>query len=354
MMGEEGQQARPPHRIVVVAFDGVRFLDVVGPLEVFTVANEQGDHYVPRVATRGGRDVVTTTGNRLGADAALEDLDEDLDTLLVAGSPNWSLLLAPELVSNLARLAPRARRIVSVCTGTFGLAAAGLLDGRRAATHWRHAAALANKFPSVDVDPEALFVRDGNVFTAAGIAAGIDLTLALVEDDLGADVARTTAKVLVVFLQRPGGQSQFSTWTTGRAVKNEPLRAVLDAVALHPAGDHSLPAMAERANFSVRHFSRLFDEHVGMSPGLYVERVRLEAARAMLEGTDDDLSAVAHHSGLGSAESLRRAFVREFGTSPGAYRARFRTTGIRRDVDQDVDITVRREPFHRVPVSPEA
>jgi transcriptional regulator GlxA family with amidase domain len=200
----------------------------------------------------------------------------------------------------------------------------------------------------VEVDPEALFVRDGNVFTAAGIAAGIDLTLALVEDDLGANAARTTAKVLVVFLQRPGGQSQFSMWTTGRAVKNETLRAVLDAVALHPASDHSLPAMADRANFSVRHLSRLFEEHVGMSPGSYVERVRLEAARAMLEGTDDELSAIAHHSGLGSPESLRRVFVRELGTSPGAYRARFRTTGI----DQDADITVRWKPSHPVPVSP--
>jgi transcriptional regulator GlxA family with amidase domain len=222
-----------PRRIVVVAFDGVRFLDVVGPLEVFTVANEQSDHYIARVATQSGRDVVTTTGNRLGADVALGDLrPSDIDTLLVAGSPDWRLLLAPELVAEVARLAPGARRIVSVCTGTFALAAAGLLDGRRAATHWRHAAALAREFPSVTVDHDALFVRDGNVFTAAGIAAGIDLTLGLVEDDLGSGPARTAAKVLVVFLQRPGGQSQFSHWTAAPAVKSEPLRIALDAVAL--------------------------------------------------------------------------------------------------------------------------
>jgi transcriptional regulator GlxA family with amidase domain len=322
--------------VVVVAFNGVRFLDVVGPLEAFTVANEQADHYVARVATIGGRDVVTTTGNRLGADAALEDLaGGEIDTLLVAGSPNWRLLVTPDLVAHVARLAPRARRIVSVCTGTFALAAAGLLDGRRAATHWRHAAALAREFPQLNVDHDALFVRDGNVFTAAGIAAGIDLALGLIEDDLGAPVARHAAKVLVVFLQRPGGQSQFSTWTSAPAVKNERLRSALDAVALDPAGDHSLRAMAQRTNFSVRHLSRLFEEQVGLTASAYVERVRLEAARVMLEGGDEGLPVVAKRTGLGSAETMRRAFLREFGVTPGAYRAQFRT-------------------FHRMPVSPPA
>jgi transcriptional regulator GlxA family with amidase domain len=340
-----------PRRIVVVAFDGVRFLDVVGPLEVFTVANEQGDHYVARVATERGRDVLTTTGNRLGADVALGDLrPSDIDTLLVAGSPDWRLLLAPELVAEVARLAPGARRIVSVCTGTFALAAAGLLDGRRAATHWRHAAALAREFPSVTVDHDALFVRDGNVFTAAGIAAGIDLTLGLVEDDLGAAPARNAAKVLVVFLQRPGGQSQFSHWTAAPAVKSEPLRIALDAVALDPAGDHSLRAMAERANFSVRHLSRLFEAQVGLTVGVYVERVRVEAARAMLEGGDEGLPVVADRSGFGSTETMRRAFLRELGVTPGAYRAQFRTTGIASEGDDGIwPGTV-----HHVPVSPQA
>jgi transcriptional regulator GlxA family with amidase domain len=335
---------------VVVAFDGVRFLDVVGPLEVFTVANEDGDHYTARVATMGGRDVVTTTGNRLGADVALEAVGAgDIDTLLVAGSPDWSLLLAPDLVAEVARLAAAARRTVSVCTGTFALAAAGLLDGRQAATHWRHAGALRRRFPSVRVDDDALFVRDGDTFTAAGIAAGIDLALALVEDDLGADHARTAAKVLVVFLRRPGGQSQFSTWTATPAVPTEPLRPVLDAVALDPAGDHTLAAMAERAGFSVRHLSRLFDEHLGMTAGRYVERVRFEAARTMLEDGGEGLDVVARRSGFGSAETLRRAFLREVGVSPGAYRARFRTTGITDGRGDDWPATVR-----RVPVSPRA
>ena len=349
-----GHGARGPRRVVVVAFDGVRSLDVVGPLEVFTVANEQGDHYIARIATLDGRDVVTTTGNRLGADVALEDLRTgDIDTLLVAGTPDWHLLLASELVAQVARLASHARRVVSVCTGTFALAAAGLLDGRRAATHWRHAAALAREFPAVEVDHEALFVRDGNVFTAAGIAAGIDLALGLVEDDLGAEAARTVAKVLVVFLQRPGGQSQFSPWTSAPVIRTEPLRSALDAIALDPAGDHTLRALAERTNFSVRHLSRLFEEQVGLTAGAYVERVRVEAARALLEGGGDGLPVVAERTGFGSAETMRRAFLRVLGVTPGAYRSQFRTTGIR-DRRPDDDPGVWPETLLRIPVAPPA
>jgi transcriptional regulator GlxA family with amidase domain len=341
-----------PRKVVVVAFDGVRFLDVVGPLEVFAVANEQGDFYSARVATQGGADVVTTTGNRLGADVAIEDLHPDgIDTLLVAGSPNWSLLLDEALVREVGRLAQGARRVVSVCTGTFALAAAGLLDGKRAGTHWRHAAAMRKRFPKVEVDPDALFVRDGNTFSSAGIAAGIDLALALVEEDLGAEIARTTAKVLVVFLQRPGGQSQFSVWTNTPAVRHEPLRRVLDAIALDPGGDHTIPAMAARANFSERHLSRLFEEHLGVRPGEYVEQVRLEVARAMLEAGDESLTAVAKQSGLGSEETLRRAFIKKFGVSPGAYRSRFRTTGVTEMVIPAFSDDGQDAPFFRVPVS---
>ncbi|MGH3117506.1 MAG: GlxA family transcriptional regulator [Nocardioidaceae bacterium] len=351
-----GRARSKPRSVLVVAFDGVRFLDVVGPLEVFTVANEQGDFYTAQVATLGGKDVITTTGNRLGADVALEDVRSDaFDTVVAAGSPNWSLLLEPTLVREVGCVAGNARRVVSVCTGTFALAAAGLLDGKRAATHWRHAAALHQQFPAVKVHPEALFVRDGNIFTSAGIAAGIDLALALVEDDLGADVARAAAKVLVVFLQRPGGQSQFSAWTSTPAVRHEPLRRVLDEIALNPSGDHSVAAMATRANFSERHLSRLFTEHLGSRPGAYVEQVRLEIARAMLEAGDESLALVAKQSGLGSEETLRRAFIKRFGVSPGAYRSRFRTTGIASlpafDSIDDDGASADDAPFYRVPVS---
>jgi transcriptional regulator GlxA family with amidase domain len=352
-MSRVPRQALPrPRKVVVVGFDGVRFLDVVGPLEVFTVANEQGDFYSAEVATLGGTDVITTTGNRLGADVALDEVAADaIDTLLVAGSPNWSLLLEESLVREIGRLADGARRVVSVCTGTFALAAAGLLDGRRAATHWRHASAMRKRFPEVEVDPDALFVRDGNIFSSAGIAAGIDLALALVEDDLGAEIARNTAKVLVVFLQRPGGQSQFSVWTRTPAVRHEPLRRVLDAIALDPSGDHTIPAMAARANFSERHLSRLFEEHVGSRPGVYVEQVRLEVARAMLEAGDEGLTAVAKLSGLGSEETLRRAFIKKFGVSPGAYRSRFRTTGVSEMVIPELPADGEGTAVFRVPVS---
>jgi transcriptional regulator GlxA family with amidase domain len=339
-------------KVVVVAFDGVRFLDVVGPLEVFTVANEEGDFYSARVATLGGADVITTTGNRLGADLALEDVPADgIDTLLVAGSPNWNLLLDEDLVREVARLAERCRRIVSVCTGTFALASAGLLDGKRAGTHWRHAAAMRKRFPKVRVDPDALFVRDGHVYSSAGIAAGIDLALALVEEDLGAEAARRTAKVLVVFLQRPGGQSQFSVWTNTPPVRHEPLRSVLNAISLDPSGDLTIPAMAARASFSERHLSRLFEEHLGTRPGEYVEQVRLEVARALLEAGDESLTAVAKQSGLGSEETLRRAFIKKFGVSPGAYRSRFRTTGVTGMVVPDLFDDSEDAPVFRVPVS---
>jgi len=337
-----------PRNVLVLAFDGVRFLDVVGPLEVFTVANEQGDFYTARVATLGGVDVITTTGNRLGADVALEVVDpREVDTLLVAGTPNWELLLDPTLVRHVERLGRSAPRVVSVCTGSFALAAAGLIDRRRAATHWRHAAALSARFPRVTVVPDALFVRDGHFFTSAGIASGIDLALALVELDLGGAVARRAAKVLVVFLQRPGGQSQFSVWTATPPVRNEPLRRVLDAIAIDPAGDHSLPAMAARANFSERHLTRLFDDHVGVQPGAYVERVRLEAARSMLEAGDESLTVVAKQCGFRSDETLRRAFTRAFGVPPGGYRARFRTSGVAATPAKPPPS----RPVHRVPVS---
>ena len=321
-----------PRRVVVVGFNGARCLDIVGPLEVLTVTNEQGPHYAPLIATPRGDDVRTTTGSRLGADVALEEVDGDIDTLLVAGSPDWTLLHDEAVVAGVRGLAPRARRVAAVCTGTFALAAAVLLDGRRAATHWRHAQALERRHPEVAVDPDALFVRDGRYYTSGGIASGIDLALALVEEDLGADAARASARVLVVFMQRPGGQSQFSARDVGASVLERSLRSVLDAVVLEPAGNHTLPAMAERAGFSDRHLTRLFREHLHVSPGEYVERVRVEAARARLERTDDAIDDVARTVGFGSAETLRRAFTRTLNVAPGEYRSRFRTTGIALEV----------------------
>lgn len=315
-----------PRTVVVAAFDGVRCLDITGPLEVFAIANEQGDHYRPIVATSGGRDVDTTAAIRIRADVALEDVAETVprfDTLLVPGAPDWRTVVGAEgLVTNVASLVPRASRIVAVCTGTFALAAAGALDNRRAATHWRHADALSREFPTVKVDKDALFVQEDDVFTSAGITAGIDVALALVEQDFGAEAARMVARILVVFMQRTAGQSQFSARAMAGSIRNDALRAVLDAVVTDPAEDHTLTTMADRAGFSVRHLSRLFDELVGMTAGRYVERVRVEAARHLLESGDDTVEVVAKRAGFRTAETMRRAFAREVGLSPSAYRVR--------------------------------
>jgi transcriptional regulator GlxA family with amidase domain len=314
--------------VVVTAFDGVRCLDVIGPLEVFAVANEQGDYYAPTLATPRGDDVVATTGTRLRADMALEDVAErfaSFDTLLVPGAPDWRTVLAADgLVDTVGLINGRARRTVAVCTGTFALAAAGLLDGRRAATHWRHADALSREFPAVKVDYDALYVQEDRVFTSAGITAGIDVALALVEDDIGAEAARIVARILVVFMQRAGGQSQFSARAMAGSIRNDSLRAVLDAVVSDPTAEHSLSRMAARAGFSVRHLSRLFDEQVGMTAGHYVEHVRVEAAKNLLENGDDTIDVIAARSGFRSSETMRRAFVRETGLSPAAYRVRSR------------------------------
>jgi transcriptional regulator GlxA family with amidase domain len=232
------------------------------------------------------------------------------------------------LVDTVRHLHAKSRCTASVCTGAFLLAAAGLLNGRRAATHWRHSRQLASRFPSVQVQPDAIFVRDGQMMTSAGVSAGIDLSLALVEDHYGAQVARSVAKDMVVFMQRPGGQSQFSVRSRTPHTRQEMLRRVLDAVAEDPGANHTLTAMARRAGISVRHMTRLFDDEVGTTPARYVEQVRLEAAQVLLETGDDPMPAVARRTGFGSAESLRRAFVRHLGVTPGAFRTSFRTTGM--------------------------
>jgi transcriptional regulator GlxA family with amidase domain len=215
-----------------------------------------------------------------------------------------------------------------VCTGAFLLAAAGVLDGRRATTHWRNARQLALRFPAVRVESDAIFVQDGQLMTSAGVSAGIDLSLAIVEKHYGARVARAVAEDMVVFMQRPGGQSQFSVRSQAVHTRHEMLRHVLDVVVEDPAGNHTLSAMARRAGVSARHVTRLFDDEVGITPARYVEQVRMEAARAMLETGDETVEVVARRAGFGSPESLRRAFMRHLDVTPSAYRTRFRTTGV--------------------------
>jgi transcriptional regulator GlxA family with amidase domain len=313
--------------VAVLAYDGVQLLDVTGPVEVFETARERGADYVLFVASPDGADVHAGP-MRIGADASYDELPEELDTLIVPGSPNWRLAVTdPRVIEAVRRGAVRSRRVASVCAGTFLLAAAGLLEGRRAATHWELADELAREFPRIDVDADAIFVSDGSIHTSAGITAGIDLSLALVEADHGAELARDVARHLVVFMQRPGGQAQFSTRLGLGATAHPTLRKVLDRVAEEPAADHSVSALSERAGFSPRHLTRVFRRELGLTPARYVERVRVEAAKSRLERSDEPLDAVARAVGFGSEETLRRAFRREAATTPAGYRARFRTTG---------------------------
>ncbi|GAA2690449.1 GlxA family transcriptional regulator [Nonomuraea recticatena] len=319
---------RAGRTVVVIVYDGVRLLDVTGPLEVFTVANEHGAGYRPLVASPGGRDIVTSGGVRIGADVAMEDVHGCVHVLLVPGSPDVGSAAADLfLLDQVRRLSGEAEQVASVCAGAFVLAAAGLLDGHRAATHWDLAERLARDYPTISVDGDAIFVRDGKVVTSAGISSGIDLALGLVEADHGSDLARTVAKHLVVFMQRPGGQSQFSVRLNAPAPRCEPLRAALDAVVLDPSADHGLEAMAGRAGMSVRQLTRLFGKELGTTPARYVERARVERAKNLLETGDQPLDVVARRSGFGSPETMRRAFARALGVTPAAYRARFRSTG---------------------------
>ena len=314
--------------VAVLAYDGVQLLDVTGPIEVFEAARERGGVYDVVVATPHGGDALAGR-LRIGADAAFAQLPPRLDTLVVAGSPDWRRVIADaELVGAVTELAARSRRVAAVCAGSFLLAAAGLLDGRRAATHWELAGDLAREFPAVEVDADAIFVADRGVYTSAGITAGIDLCLALVEADHGATLARDVARHLVVFMQRPGGQAQFSARLQMPATANLTLRGVLDDVVARPAADHSLEALSDRAGYSARHLTRVFRRELGLTPGRFVERVRVEAAKARLECGDEPLGAVARAVGFGSEETLRRAFHREIATTPAGYRSRFRTTGL--------------------------
>ncbi|MET1073779.1 MAG: DJ-1/PfpI family protein [Umezawaea sp.] len=310
--------------ILVIGYDDVSLLDVAGPVEVFDGARRAGADYLVRLASVGGGPMRATAGLRLITED-LAAITGPVDTLLVVGGFG-SDSIDDDLVAHLRRLAGTARRIASVCTGAAVLAEAGLLAGGRATTHWAYCRRLALRHPDVEVVPDAIFVRHGRVTTSAGVTAGIDLALALVADDHGQDMAREIARWLVVFLQRPGGQSQFSLRAQVPAVRSEGLRVVLDAIAADPASPWTVAAMADRAAMSARHLARVFPREVGVPPAQYVERARVEFAASLLDSGDEALDVVARRSGFGSPETLRRAFQRVVGVTPGSYRARFRTT----------------------------
>ncbi|MFF4534672.1 GlxA family transcriptional regulator [Streptomyces aureus] len=309
--------------VLIVLFDGVQSLDVTGPLEVFAGAETyRGGSYEIRTASLDGGRVRSSSGLVLVPDRALADAPEP-HTLLVPGG-SGTRRPDPGLIAWLRDQGPRAGRLVSVCTGAALLAAAGLLDGRRATTHWAHCERLARDHPAVTVDPDPIYVRDGNVSTSAGVTSGIDLALALVEEDLGRDAALTIARHLVVFLRRPGNQAQFSAQLAAQTARREPLREVQRWISEHPGDDLSVESLAVRAALSPRHFARAFRTETGMTPGRYVERVRLEHARRLLEDTADGIEEVSRASGYGTPEAMRRAFVKLLGSAPAEYRRRFR------------------------------
>ncbi|WP_197501749.1 GlxA family transcriptional regulator [Mycobacterium sp. 1164985.4] len=310
--------------VVIVVFDDVTMLDVAGAGEVFAEANRFGGDYDIRVASVDGCDVATSVGIRMGVTDSIASI-ESADTVLVAGSDSIpSRPIDPALVEAVKSVASRTRRLGSICTGSFILAQAGLLSGRRATTHWRETRRLARLFPDITVEPDALFVRDGDVFTSAGVSSGIDLALALVEQDHGVDLVRDVARWLVVYLKRAGGQSQFSALIEANPPPQSALRAVTEAIAANPAADHSVKSLAVRASLSTRQLTRLFRSELGMSPAEYVEMIRIDAARAALDA-GRTVTDTAHLAGFGSTETLRRAFVEHLGVSPKAYRDRFRT-----------------------------
>lgn len=314
-----------PHRVGMVVFDGVKMLDLAGPSEVFAESNRIGANYELSVCAVGGGAVTSSTGMRISADADAAAGDLGFDTLLVMGGDLLPTRpIDAELRDAVRGLADRSRRVCSICTGAFILAATGLLEGRRATTHWQHTALLARAYPAVAVEPDAIFVRDGDLLTSAGVTAGIDLALALLEDDHGEDLARQVAQSLVVFLQRPGGQSQFSPTLQGPRPRTPLLRAVFDAIAADPAGNHSIATLAAQASLSPRHLTRLFRDELGTTPAKYVDAVRFDSAKASLDA-GLGVSEAAERAGYGSPESLRRAFISRVGVSPRAYQQRFRS-----------------------------
>ncbi|MGW8724725.1 GlxA family transcriptional regulator [Streptomyces sp. NPDC055808] len=326
-MGRVATREPASRTVVVTAFDGVQLLDVTGPAEVFTTANAYGARYDVRVVSPTGTDVRTSSGVRIGVDDTSEGLPARLDTVVVPGRRDWQRAVGDQrLLDLVTELAGRARRITSVCAGAFVLAQTGALNGRRATTHWQLATQLATAYPRVTVETDPVFVKDGDFITSAGVTAGIDLALCLVEDDHGADVARDVARELVVFMARPGGQSQFSARLAPREAGNPVVRQVMDSVGTDPAAPHSLESLARDVGVSARHLGRLFRRETGMTPGRYLESVRLEAAQVLLEAGNDSVDQVAHESGLGSSETMRRVFQHALGITPTAYRARFRTT----------------------------
>jgi transcriptional regulator GlxA family with amidase domain len=314
------------HTIAIFAVPGVQLLDVAGPLDVFAEANAQlgREHYRPLVAGMSAAPIRSSSGARLLPDISIrEGTETAIQTLLVAGAPHAPDLDPPPALHRwLAERAKRSRRYGSICSGAFLLAGCGLLDGRRIATHWSVASRLAEAFPKVEVDADAIYVADGKVRTAAGVTAGLDLALSLVTEDLGREVGLRVASQLVMYFKRPGGQMQFSRHGEAMPAGRSALQELQRWVATHLTEDHSVARLAERMQLSPRHFARLFRTEVGSTPAAWVEAIRVSAARDRLDGGQCAPKQVAADCGFSNVDHLRRAFVQHAGVTPAEYRKR--------------------------------
>ncbi|MHC3472888.1 GlxA family transcriptional regulator [Streptomyces sp. 7R007] len=312
------------HRVAILVYDGVKLLDVAGPAEAFAEANRLGGDYRIALVSATGADVTSSIGIRIAVDTAYAS-EPGPDTFVVPGGDIFPrTAVGRDLVEATRELAVRSGRVASICSGAFVLGATGLLDGKRATTHWKIARELADRYPRARVEPDAIYVRDGTTYTSAGVTAGIDLALALIEEDHGPDVSRDVARALVVYLQRAGGQSQFSAPLQGPPPRTPALRQIVDLVTAEPAGNHSLSELARHLNLSPRHLTRLFREELSTTPARYVESIRFDIAKALLDQGHTATQA-ASLAGFPSYESLRRVFARELSISPAAYRRRFAT-----------------------------
>ncbi|MGE0823118.1 MAG: GlxA family transcriptional regulator [Candidatus Binatia bacterium] len=322
-----------PRRIALVVYPDFEPLDLTGPFSVFAgtdrwlreVRGMETHAYTVEVLGAEAGPLRAAGGLGILVDRSFRTIRGGIDTLLVVGGlGSRSAAQDRELLTWLRRIAPHVRRLGAVCTGSFILAKAGLLDGRRATTHWAASAEFARHYPRVSVDVDPIFVRDGNVYTSAGVTAGMDLALALVEEDHGREVALQVARHLVLYLRRPGGQSQFSTLLVAQGKERAPLRELQTWIAENVETDLSVPTLARRMAMSPRHFARVFTQEVGMTPGQFVEKVRVEAARRRLEESPQGVKTIAADCGFGNADTMRRAFLRTLRVAPNAYRGRFR------------------------------
>jgi transcriptional regulator GlxA family with amidase domain len=309
-------------KVVISGPPPVQVLDVTGPLEVFS---NVPDYQVEVVSSDGSDQLMTSRGIKLAGAVPRDSVSGPIDTLVIAGGPGAECgEYDSEYIRWIAEAAGRSRRVASICTGAFLLAAAGLLDGKRAVTHWNFCDRLAREFPNVNVLPNPIFLRDGSIYTSAGITAGIDLSLALVEEDHGHQTALTVARLLVMFLVRPGGQAQYSHMLSRQATMSEPLRELQVYMLENLKANLSVEALAERIGMSPRHFSRVCLRDMKMNPGQFVDRLRVEAAQQMIDSSSMGLKEIADACGFGSADSMRRTFHRVIGITAGEYTERFK------------------------------